>query len=361
MHANPPPSSVAQVVLPCAQLAATTAFLCDRLGFRVDWVGPADAPAVIVVSGHGLVLRLEAAAQAAPLTLRLPLPLAALPAPGLRSLEGPGGLRVQWVDADPPLPLPALQPAFVLSRAGEGAGWGSGRAGMQYRDLLPGRLGGRFIASHIRIVEGGPVPDYVHFHRVRLQFIYCRRGWVRVVYEDQGPPFEMQPGDCVLQPPGIRHRVLEASAGLEVIELACPATHETCADHALALPNAVLRPRREFDGQRFVRHVAASAAWQPAGDGLAVRDSGIGAATSGLAAVRVLRATAAATADLPLPPAAELLFLYVLEGGVQLREGAHGVHALGADDAVALTPDWSGTLRARPGAQWLEVRLPAAA
>jgi quercetin dioxygenase-like cupin family protein len=40
--------------------------------------------------------------------------------------------------------------------------------------------------------------------------IYCHRGWVRVVYEDQGEPFVMHPGDCVLQPPGIRHRVLEA-------------------------------------------------------------------------------------------------------------------------------------------------------
>src|SRR5215216_637983 len=44
--------------------------------------------------------------------------------------------------------------------------WTAGRAGMMYRDLIPDRLGGRVIASHIRIVEGGDVPDSVHYHRV---------------------------------------------------------------------------------------------------------------------------------------------------------------------------------------------------
>ena len=56
-----------------------------------------------------------------------------------------------------------------------------GRAGMEYRDLIPDRLGGRFIASHIRITDGGPVPDSVHFHDIGFQVIVCRAGWVRVV------------------------------------------------------------------------------------------------------------------------------------------------------------------------------------
>ena len=37
---------------------------------------------------------------------------------------------------------------------------------MLYRDLIPSRLGGRYIASHITIAEGGPVADWVHFHRI---------------------------------------------------------------------------------------------------------------------------------------------------------------------------------------------------
>src|SRR5678816_2907520 len=50
--------------------------------------------------------------------------------------------------------------------------WHVGRAGMEYRDLLPDRLGGRLIASHIRIRDGGPVPDYVHYHAIDFQLIY---------------------------------------------------------------------------------------------------------------------------------------------------------------------------------------------
>ena len=116
---------------------------------------------------------------------------------------------------------------------------------MQYRDLIPDRQGGRYIASHIRIPDGGPVPDYVHFHEIRFQLIYCYRGWVRVVYEDQGEPFVMNAGDCVLQPPLIRHRVLESSAGLEVVEIGVPAVHATHVDHERALPTPAATTRAE--------------------------------------------------------------------------------------------------------------------
>ena len=52
----------------------------------------------------------------------------------------------------------------------------NGRAGMEYRDLIPDRLDGRVIASHIRIAEGGEVPDYVHYHKIKFQMIYCKAG-----------------------------------------------------------------------------------------------------------------------------------------------------------------------------------------
>ena len=135
----------------------------------------------------------------------------------------------------------------------------TGRAGMIYRDLLPEREGGRFIASHITIPDGGPVPDYVHHHDVRFQVIHCVRGWVRVVYEDQGEPFTMHAGDTVLQPPHIRHRVLESSPGLEVFELTGPAEHPTFVEHDITLPTPDARPDRDFGGQRFVRHELATA------------------------------------------------------------------------------------------------------
>ncbi len=169
-----------------------------------------------------------------------------------------------------------------------GARWDIGRAEMLYRDLVPGGDGGRLIASHIKIPQGGPVPDWVHFHTVEFQIIYCWRGWVRVVYEDQGPPFVLEPGDAVLQPPRIRHRVLECSPGLEVVEVAAPAEHATAADPDVGLPTAALRPGRDFDGQRFVRHRAAGARWERRG-ALEERDLGLAGATGGLVSARVAR------------------------------------------------------------------------
>ena len=102
-----------------------------------------------------------------------------------------------------------------------------------------------------------------------------KAGWVKVVYEDQGEPFVMHAGDCVLQPPEIRHRVLESSAGLEVIEIGCPAEHETIADWSLPLPNDRVDAGRDFGGQRFMRHIAADASYHPWRlDGWEARDTG---------------------------------------------------------------------------------------
>src|SRR5258708_36776917 len=106
----------------------------------------------------------------------------------------------------------------------------------------------------------------------------------------------MVAGDCVLQPPRIRHRVLEASPGLEVVEIGCPALHETLADHAMALPTSRTLPDRDFDGQVFLRHIAAGTPWAPeGGSGFERRDTGMAAATRGLAAPGVLRPAAPGT------------------------------------------------------------------
>jgi quercetin dioxygenase-like cupin family protein len=348
---------MAQVLLPCRDLAATLAFFTDRLGFKVNLIFPADSPHTAVVSGHGLTLRLETGAPRAPMTLRLLCDLAALPADTPQVLTAPDGTRIELVDARLPVEVPAGAQEFVLSRMG--ADWGIGRAGMQYRDLIPSRLGGRFIASHIRILVGGPVPDYVHFHRIRFQMIYCKAGWVRLVYEDQGEPFLFHAGDCVLQPPEIRHRVLEASDGLEVIEVGCPALHETCADHTMTLPTPPLVPERDFGGQRFVRHVAAQAKWLPwRVAGFEMRDTGITAATDGLAAVRVVRACHGAAATFA-PHGGELLFLFVLSGEVGLEGRTLGRHRLKVNDSCVIPAGADYALEANGGAEMLEVTLPA--
>lgn len=343
----------AEIVLPAGpDLAAAIAFFSSRLGLRVEAISPADAPVAATLAGHGVRLRLEPGA-AAPGLLRVACEGAPPPAE-----VAPNGTRVEFVAASRDVALPPLEPRFVVSRGGEGASWGTGRAGMRYRDLVPGRLGGRYIASHIAIPEGGPVPDYVHFHRVRFQAIFCRKGWVRVVYEDQGEEFTMEAGDCVLQPPGIRHRVLEASSGLEVVEIGCPAEHETLGDLDMALPNARVDRARLFDGQRFVRHEAAKAPWAPWRlPGFEARDIGIAAATSGLADMRVVRA-AAPGASARWTHAQELQFAFVLAGTARLEVEGHGTHALGADDSFVVPAGVAhGLSGASAGFEFLEVSV----
>ncbi|MGA9421072.1 MAG: cupin domain-containing protein, partial [Rhodanobacteraceae bacterium] len=281
-----------------------------------------------------------------------------------RPLRAPNGLRLEWVDADAPIAVPDARQSFVVSRAGDSGAWNIGRADMHYRDLIPDRFGGRFVASHIRIPQGGPVPDYVHYHNIRFQMIYCRAGWVRVVYEDQGPPFVMHAGDCVLQPPGIRHRVLESSPDLEVIELGCPARHETCADHEMKLPTPHVLPHRRFGSQRFVRHVAADATWQPSRRaGFEVRDTGIDGATAGLAGVRVLRrapsSTPASGESTNEAHCGELMFLFVLRGELTVTAGRLGSHHLQADDSCVIPAGVEHALQGSPDIELLEVTLPA--
>jgi catechol 2,3-dioxygenase-like lactoylglutathione lyase family enzyme len=169
----PPPITHAEVQLPCADLEPTLDFFVGRLGFRVETIFPADDPEVASLSGYGLRLRL-APGDGDPGLIRLvcddPSPLAE------RRLTAPNGTRIELVAAEPPIEIPPLAPQFILTRQADGPPPGAGRAGMIYRDLIPGRLGGRFIASHIAIPQGGPVADWVHYHLIRFQMIFCRRG-----------------------------------------------------------------------------------------------------------------------------------------------------------------------------------------
>ena len=280
----------------CADLNAGIEDL-RRQGFRLDLIYPADDPFTAVLSKGADAVRVTTRPDA--------------PAPSDR--------------------LPPFTPEFILTRAG--ASPGQGRAGMLYRDLIPGRFGGRYIASHISIPEGGPVADWVHYHRIALQMIYVRRGWVRVAYQDGGDPFVMNEGDLVIQPPEIRHRVLESSPGLEVVEISAPAVHATYADHRLELPNGN-NPGRIYGGQRFLRHVAADTPWTPANGGEA-QETGVEVATSGLADVRTLRPRNEESLSFG-GHRGELVFGFVLDGSAMLDY--RGMREVGPADAFAIPP-----------------------
>lgn len=297
-----------QLDLVCADFGDALDLL-RRAGLRLDVIYPADEPHSAILSHDGTIVRLTSRPDAPPASAA----------------------------------LPEFEPEFVVTHAG--ADSGEGRAGMRYRDLIPSRLGGRYIASHITIEEGGPVADWVHFHRIAVQLICVRRGRVRVVYEDQGPSFVMHAGDMVLQPPGIRHRVLESSDGLEVVEITCPALHETLADHEMELPNGGPDPSRVYGGQHFLHHMAAASPWT-ASHGAEDQETNVGEATGGLAEARVLRPGTSEAIVAP-PHDGELVFGFVLEGSVLLEHC--GDYALGPTDAFVIPPGEAWRLRDASG------------
>lgn len=344
--------------MPCKALAPVVQFFVDHLKFRVLAIFPADSPSTAMVTGYGLTLHLYEGEGQGPASLHLLCDDPKAVAGGQRELLAPNGVLIRFVSADPPMVLPPTRQELVLSLEKDATHWSVGRAGMRYRDLLPQRHGGAFIASQIRILEGGPIPDYVHFHKIRFQLIFCRKGWVRVVYEGQGEPFVMQAGDCVLQPPLIRHRVLESSAGAEVVEIGSPAQHITMADLHMSLPCAPLPADHDFSGQRFVRHIAQDATWVPWRiAGFEARDTGIADATKGLATVRVVRAKSAVRPSGQTHDS-EFCFYFVLSGS--LRCEVNGMsHLLCSDDSITIPGGMGYSLEPQGAVELLEVMLPA--
>ena len=346
--------SSAQLVVPCAKFNESLAFFTEELGFRVDMIFPADAPSTAVVSGCGIILRLETSDEIQPLTLKL---FGNFTNISEREIYSPDGVRILLVDENSSIEMPETTQEFVVSTLENENAWSVGRAGMLYRDLIPSRLGGRFVASHISIPDGGDVPDYVHFHKVRFQMIYCISGWAKLVYEDQGAPFVMNAGDCVLQPPEIRHRVLETSDKFEVLEIGCPAIHETFADHALSLPNENIAPERTFGKQIFVHHNNRKAVWKAADiAGFEVRDTGIKRATNGLADVQTWRAID--DAEFSVKHRDEFLFYFVLKGNLTLKSEKE-THHLSLGGSFALPNNAEYFINAGKGLEMIRICLTA--
>ena len=328
----------AEMRLPSRDLHADLLFFGKTLGFRLETIFPADDPAVAVMTGHGLRVRIERGADEAPSTIRILCERPDEFAGGKTELTAPNGTRIEVCAARAEFQRPPTRHALSVQRLNESGSWVVGRAGMHYRDLIPGRLGGAVIASHIRIPDGGPVPDFVHYHTITFQLIYCYRGWFNLVYEDQGPPFRLEAGDCVIQPSKIRHRVLESSDNAEVIELGVPAEHLTAIDHEITLPTGTLDPLREFDGQRFCHHRQCGATWRAWRiPGFEARRTGVDVATGGVANVKVARpldgdAGAVTSHD------ADILFTFVLEGSMRLRASGREAQDLRAGDAFVVPP-----------------------
>jgi len=122
--------------------------------------------------------------------------------------------------------------AFCVSHA-DGSGTlkshfnGGLRAFFEYRDLgVNDATQGKYSANVIRAVPGRRAEPTWHIHNLDFQMIYILKGWVTFEYEGQGE-VTFRPGSAALQPPRIRHREIQHSDDLELIEITSPAAFET--------------------------------------------------------------------------------------------------------------------------------------
>ncbi len=319
-------------------------------GFRVERIFPADDPRSATLVGHGTRIHLETSSVGSVSTGHVRIRVDGVDVARTDCLDD--GTTVEWLPSHENLVVPPLVSSFVLT--GPSDGWHTGRAGMQYRDLVPDRQGNAVIASHIRIPTAGPVPDYVHFHDVVFQLIFCHRGWVKVVYEDQGEPFVLHAGDCVIQPPQIRHRVLESSDEMHVVEIGYPADHVTYSDPTTSLPTPSVRRDRVWSGQKFVHFESDAAEWRTMGSGWTKADTGVRDATGGVAHVTVHRASDAHVA-LDDVSDGEFRFFFVLRGHAA---GTVEDRSIDAPEATSAVIPPRSTARLSGTFELLEVSIP---
>ena len=131
--------------------------------------------------------------------------------------------------AAPRLKAAAAAQRFAVSHLNEADFKQDGlRSYALYRDLGINAASGGLCQAHvIRLLS--PCTDEVrkrHTHDTELQLIYVLRGWIKNEFEGEGVQM-MSAGSCWLQPPGIRHTVLDYSADAELLEIIVPADFKT--------------------------------------------------------------------------------------------------------------------------------------
>lgn len=114
---------------------------------------------------------------------------------------------------------------FSISHADDSAFVPDGlRPCFVYRDLgIKAATGGQFHAHVIKAVELEEDGIGLHRHNeIEFQLVYILKGWMKFWYEGEGEIVARE-GTCILQPPKIRHDVLEWSEDLELLEVTSPA------------------------------------------------------------------------------------------------------------------------------------------
>ena len=118
---------------------------------------------------------------------------------------------------------------FVANHLDAGAFESGLRSYAEYRDLsIADATGGLARAHVIRMIPPCDPKEVSkrHYHDVDLQMIYVLKGWIKGEYDGHGV-VTMREGSCWLQPPRIKHAVLDYSDDCELLEIILPADFKT--------------------------------------------------------------------------------------------------------------------------------------
>jgi hypothetical protein len=133
-----------------------------------------------------------------------------------------------------PKPAPKSKAAprkqtFVASHLNPDAFAGGLRSYAKYRDLgVAAATNGLAVAHVIKMIPpcDPAVVSKRHYHDVEFQMIYVLKGWIKGEYDGAGEVTMVQ-GSCWLQPPKIKHTVLDYSDDCELLEIILPAEFDT--------------------------------------------------------------------------------------------------------------------------------------
>ena len=118
---------------------------------------------------------------------------------------------------------------FVASHLNPNAFEGGLRSYAKYRDLgMAAATNGLAQAHVIKMIPpcDPAVVSKRHYHDVEFQMIYVLKGWIKGEYDGAGE-VTMREGSCWLQPPKIKHTVLDYSDDCELLEIILPAEFDT--------------------------------------------------------------------------------------------------------------------------------------
>lgn len=141
----------------------------------------------------------------------------------------PGARRARPVAKAEAKAKPRRKHTFVASHLREEDFDGGLRRYAKYRDLGMSQATGGMVQAHVVRFVPPCRPEEVsklHFHDVEFQMVYVLKGWIKSDFDGAGA-VTMREGSCWLQPPKIKHAVLDYSDDCELLEIILPADFET--------------------------------------------------------------------------------------------------------------------------------------